>query len=135
MVEQQISSNALKLKKIRDKIPFLKQVPDDLYFKLDSRGLYLPGPAIKRVRERLEEKTGHFVMTYERAIFDLDLPIETHLCALLEGAALNSQQLDNLKDAESLTIPLGVSLVIYRNPLKIIDPHQSWLSNLYNQKR
>lgn len=133
MVEQNGKSNLSKLKLLRDRIPFLRSVPDNFYFQLDPSGFYLPEPAINRVRRRLEKQTGHFVMTYERGVFDLDKPIETHLCALLEGADLSPHQLDLLNKAEEITVPLGISLVVYRNPLSIINPQQSRLASLYEK--
>lgn len=123
-----------RLKHFRQKISFLRKVPDELYFKLDPTGFYLPGPAVDRLRKKLERQIEHHVMTYERSIFDITSPLETHLCAIIKGADLTRAQLNHLNEAEELVNILGVSLVVYQKPLTIIDPTSSWIASLYREK-
>lgn len=122
------------LKQYRKAIPFLREIPDSIYFAIDPIGYCLPKGQIKRAREELEEKLEHYVMSYDRSVFKLDIPIVSHLCALLRGAELTQTQSKILKTYEDDFKDLGVSFVVYQKPLVLLDPNESVLAEFYRQK-
>ena len=135
---QSFSVNIIKeLKKFRKVLPFLREIPNDVYFQLDPGSFYFPEGEIARMRVKLEEKIGHYVMTYNRDKFDLDSSLESHLCAHLDMPDLheNPSLLELLNNYESKVIPLSISFVIYRNPVTLIDPGKSWLAPIYRKRK
>lgn len=123
------------LQQFREAIPFLNQIPDNIYFNLDPYGFYFPRGQIAQAREDLEKRLNHYVMTYDRDVFNLKSPLEEHLCAVLAGAPLTDNQLQTLFAFEKKFRTQRVSFVAYQKPLEIIDPYQSWLYPIYLEKR
>lgn len=113
-----------KLQKLREKIAFLKQVPDSIYFNLDSGELFLPPKGIAKLRKGLEQKIGHYVMTYKRNIFKKDISPNKHLCAHLQGAKLNKKQKALLEEHEQKVRKYNVSFVVYQKPLLFTNPQR-----------
>lgn len=122
------------LNEYRKTIPFLRYIPDSLYFAIDPIGYVVPKGIVARARKELEEKLGHYVMSYDRSIFKLDIPLQAHLCALLKGAVLTENQKQILKTYEDDFRDLGVSFVVYQKPLMLLDPKQSILARLYKER-
>jgi hypothetical protein len=118
----------------KETIPFLRQIPDQLYYSLDFSEFHLPTGLIAVLRELLETELGQYVMTYNAYVFNRNVPIQRHLCANVKGAELTETQLARLTTAETLTIPNGVRLVIYQNPLTFIKPEESTIYE-YKMKR
>lgn len=116
---------------LREAIPFLKQIPDDIYFRLDASEFHLPVGQAACVRNELETRLGHYIMTYNAEVFNLEFPIKRHLCANVKGAKLTDEQLMMLCDYERKVRDKGVSLVAYQKPLKLISPEDSELAKLY----
>lgn len=119
------------LLELRRSISFLQDIPDKIYFQLDSSEFYLPAGEVAQSRKELEEKLGHFIMTYKRDVFKLTTPVERHLCANVRGANLSKQELALLLNFENRHVENNVSFVAYQNPLEIISPQQSDLSKLF----
>lgn len=122
------------LSELREAIPFLKQIPDEIYFRLDAGELRLPVGEIAQIRTELEKMLGHYVMTYNADVFNIDVPLERHLCANIKEAKLTEEQLVRLQDYEKKAKDKGVSLVAYQNPLEVISPQESKLFFLYKEK-
>lgn len=122
------------LTELREAIPFLKQIPNDIYFRLDISEFYLPVGKTARVRNELEERLGYYVMTYNADVFNLEVPVERHLCANVKGAKLTDKQFMTLCDYERKVRDRGVSLVAYQKPLELTPPEESELAKLYNEK-
>ena len=135
MVERgRFTENGFFLKQLRIAIPFLQQIPEQLYLKLDITEFHLPKGKVSAVRGRLEEKLGQHVMTYKRDVFNLTIPVDRHLCANLKGADLSQEQLDLLQSSEGELAEENVSLVVYQNPIELIDPADSAIAKLYKEK-
>ena len=122
------------LQRYRVAIPFLNQIPDSIYFNLDPYGFYFPQGEIAEAREDLERNLNHYVMTYDRGMFNLTSPLEEHLCAVLEGASLDETALQTLLSFEQRFKAQRVSFVAYKKPLETIDPYKSWLYPVYLKK-
>ena len=116
---------------LRNRIPFLSQIPDGIFFNLDTSEFYLPDDEISAARADLEQKLNHYVMTYKLGILNLDIPVERHLCANLRPAQLTEDQLMVLRDFEEKYGSRRVSFVVYQNPLVLIDPFESDMHKLY----
>lgn len=129
-----LEDESRELVTIREAIPFLQEIPDQIYYQLDPRGFMLPVNIVEQTRQELERVTNHYVMTYRRDHFSLDRPIDTHLCAVIAGAKLNREHLNYLIQSELITNKLNISLVVYKKPLELIDPSNSWLFEIYRQK-
>lgn len=124
----QCQENTALLKKLRKKIPFLKQIPDNIFYNLDTSEFCLPSRAINNIRQNLELLTGHYVMTYKADTFNRDTPTERHLCANVLGARLNQEQLQILENLEVRVRKQNVSFIVYQRPLVLIDPLSSPLA-------
>jgi len=122
------------LSELREAIPFLKQIPDEIYFRLDVGELHLPVGEIAQIRIKLEKILGYNIMTYDATIFNFDIPIEQQLCANVRGAKLTDEQLATLQDYEKKVKDKGVSFVAYQNPLELISPQESELFFQYYEK-
>jgi len=112
------------LDEFRHRIPFLKQIPDEIYYGLDTREFHLPSGKIARIREQLEQELGHYVMTYKSTTFFPNTDPNKHLCVNLKKAALDRKQTEILNKYEKITSQYGVSLAIYKNPIELIKPIQ-----------
>lgn len=119
---------------LRRSIPFLQQIPDKSYFNLDISEFRLLSDEITKAREELEEGLGCHVMVYNRDVFNLEIPVEKHLCANIAGAQLTKKQLQLLQYYEEQNAEEKVSFVAYRKPLELTDPYQSELSKYYKEK-
>lgn len=121
--------------RLRNIIPFLKQIPDNIFFNLDIAELFLPEKDITSAREELEEKLNHHVMTYNKNIFNLDIPAEKHLCAHLKPAKLTKNQLKILELFENRFISKNVNFIVYEKPLSLIPVSKSAIYKLQVSKR
>lgn len=119
------------LNQYRVVIPWLSGVPDEIYYQLDTTEFYMPEGQVIIARQELEDSLKHFVMTYNREVFNTDIPLAAHLCANLEGAQLDMIQLSLLQQYESRFKEQGVSFVAYKRPLTVIQPTQSWIYQVY----
>ncbi|MBI2578872.1 MAG: hypothetical protein HYW26_04120 [Candidatus Aenigmarchaeota archaeon] len=104
----------------RKRIPFLRLIPDKVYFDLNFDEFFLPDDEINELRKSLESMLNHYVMTYKTNGFDDKMPKEKHLCFNLEIAELNVRQMKILSDFESIAKRKGVSFCVYRKPLKLV---------------
>jgi hypothetical protein len=120
------------LTQLRAAISFLQQIPDQIYFHLDTSEFYLPENRIAEGRSSLEKELGQYIMTYRRSIFNLSIPVERHLCANIKGADLLPEQLGLLQEYEESFTESGVSFVAYQNPLELISPATSALQEFYD---
>jgi hypothetical protein len=123
------------LTELRVAIPFLQQIPDQIYFHLDTSEFYLPENGVAEGRNSLEEELGQYIMTYRRNIFNLSIPVERHLCANIKGAELSPEQLGLLQEYEESFTGSGVSFVAYHNPLELISPETSALQKFYEERQ
>lgn len=123
-----------RLLELREAIPFLKEIPDEVYFRLATSEFYLPTGETARVRSDLEQQLGHYIMTYNADVLDLSVPVERHLCANVKGAELTVDQLELLNEYESRVRSRGISLVVYQRPLELIQPEDSELAQLYRER-
>src|SRR3990172_3974439 len=122
------------LTQLRRVIPFLQEIPDPIYFRLDNSEFYLPDNGIAKERSMLEEQIGHHIMIYKRDVFNLAIPVDRHLCANIKGAELLPEQLELLQTFEIRNTEIGVSFVAYQNPLVLIDPQTSALQQFYRER-
>ena len=123
------------LEQFREAIPFLQEIPDIICFKLDTSEFFLPDQAISQARRELENLLTCHVMTYNKEVFNLKIPVCEHLCANLESANLSRSQLEILNAYEHRFRRLSqVSFVAYAKPLKIIDPKESLIYKLYSER-
>lgn len=118
----------------KDNITLFQDLPEDLYNQLDLSGFFLPKDDIAKLRTSLEDKLGHYVVTYYSHIFNLEVPPETHLCGLVKGALLDKKQLALLHQYEKMTKQYGVTLVVYQKPLALIPLQNSVLYQEYLRK-
>ncbi len=137
---QPISNRQLLLKKsniserLKQKIPLFTNIDRGLYSILDLSGFIIPEGIIELYRSELEAKLGHYVVSYDAEICNLEVPLEAHLCARVKDADLNPEQKKVLKSYENLSKPLGVTFVVYQNPIEYIDPYKSAIYSLYQEK-
>lgn len=122
------------LHELRRAISFLQDIPDQIYFQLDTSEFYLPVGEVAQSRKELEGQIGHFVMTYKRDVFNLTIPVERHLCANVKGASLTAKELALVLNFENRQLKNNVSFVAYQNPLEIISPQQSDLYKLFEER-
>lgn len=120
------------LEKLRKQLPWLKQVPDSIYWQLDEHAFVIPSEKIIQDAQHLERIFDHHVMTYDKKYFDISVPIETHLCAWIQKANLNEQQLKILDSFEKKNEKYGVNFVVYQKPLLFIQPSRSPIGRFYH---
>lgn len=118
----------------REAIPFLREIPDEMYFAIDPIGYCLPTGNVAKARGALEEQLGQYVMSYDKHVFKLDIPLQAHMCALLKGAVLNLEQQAILASYERRFSDQGITFVVYQKPLVLLDPQKSALAAWYKQK-
>lgn len=116
----------------RLKIPFLQQIPDDIYFNLCTEEWLFPINKIEEDRRKLEQEIGHYVMTYKAHVFRRDIPLHQHLCARLSGAELSEIEL-HILSSYGRGEKTGVNFVVYQKPLSYISPEQSPLAIAYKK--
>jgi len=120
-------TNQAMLIQARAAVPFLADIPDDIYFALDHRELFIPQGIVADARRQLEEALDEHVMTYQRGVFLKNVPIERHLCARLAGAQLDEDQQKVLADYEERFRDAGVSFVVYKKPVSVIPVEESYI--------
>lgn len=120
-----LNENSIKLKALREYIYFLNLLPDNIYFSLSSVEFCMPSYEIMQGRVELENNLSSYIMTYKRDTFKDSDPVESHLCANLEGALLTPDQTHLLNIYEYLFKDKNVSFVAYAKPLIIINPKKS----------
>ena len=128
-----VPEERLQMQALRSAIPFLKQIPDSVFFSLDPSEFYLPIGEVANSRAILEETLQHHIMTYRRDVFTLSIPVNRHLCANIKGAHLTEAQLLLLQQEEKRLKDNRVSFVAYQNPLELIDPYESDLALYYRE--
>lgn len=111
-----------KLIDLREVITFLKLIPDSVFFDLNSEEFVIPGKKINKLREGLERKLDHYVMTYNRRVFKKNIPAKQHLCFTLKGARLTGKQKQLLVKYEQKVKEDNVSFVVYQKPMEFIFP-------------
>lgn len=126
-----ILSEQQKLKNFRKVFPFLREIPDNIYFQLSTNELSVPSPELKVLISELEEKVGQYVMPYEANKFDHSIYPKRHLSGILKGALLSEQQQLWLKKYESKTKKYGVTLVIYQKPVELTKIKRSKIYTYY----
>ena len=125
-----VSKQENKLRALRKSIPFLRLIPDYIYFNLDSDEFYIPTGHVSNLRSELEEKLNHYVMAYKRDVFLKNVEGRRHLCANLMGARLSVGQRCLLEKYEEKVVNFGVSFVVYQKPLMFTNPETSSVSRL-----
>lgn len=120
-------TNQAMLIQARVAVPFLADIPDDIYFNLDHRELFIPEGIVAEARRQLEDALNEHVMTYQRGVFLKNIPIERHLCARLAGAELDDEQKRILNEYEDRFRERGVSFVVYKKPLMVIPMEESYI--------
>lgn len=86
-------------------------------------------------REELEKKMGiNNIMMYNKAVFNLQIPLQKHLCANLAPAELTDEQWAILQEYEKMFESKNISFVAYKKPLTIINPKESAIYSLYKSK-
>ncbi len=127
--------NRIVLERAREAIPFLREIPDEIYFALDHREFVVPDEITAIARRQLEESLNHHVMTYNRHVFLKDVPIRYHLCAHLEGAKLTAEQRQELDAYEERFKEKGVSFVVYQKPLTIMPIERSYIYKVLQEEK
>jgi hypothetical protein len=125
MRERELGDSHTMLTSLRSAIPFLNEIPDEIYFGLDTAEFHLPLGDVADARRDLEQQLDQHVMTYNRNVFNDRIPLRSHLCANIAGAELNGGQSALLNSYETRVIPKGVSFVVYKKPLQLITPEES----------
>lgn len=123
------------LTEARIRIPFLRDIPDQMYWRLDPRDWVLPDKSIDKLRLELEEITGQNVMTYTYESSHWNRSVSEHLCGIIAPAALSEYQTAELMRIEGLIVPRNVSLSVYKKPIEIILPEKSWLGQFFKDMR
>lgn len=124
------------LARMRIAIPFLRQIPDDIYFTLDTSEFFFPTLVVAKVRAELEEALHKNITTYKSDVFNLLVPVERHLCSNIKPARLTKEQFTFLYEKEQLLRELGinVSFSAYEQPIELIDPRSSTLNTYYKAR-
>jgi|SRR3989344_2364568 len=117
--------------KFKQLIPLFTDLGESIYQNLDLSGFFLPLDEVGKLRQELENRLGHYVVSYKSDIFNLKVKAEEHLCAIVKGAKLNTKQLEVLKKYESMAALLGVTFVVYQKPLKLREIKDSALYKEY----
>ncbi len=120
-------ANTAILIQARKAIPFLADIPDDVYLGLDPGEWHVPHGEVAEARVALEAALNEHVMTYRRGVFLKNVPLERHLCARLEGARLDAAKQALLDEYEDRFREAGVSFVVYKKPLTIIPVEDSYI--------
>ncbi len=106
----------------RVRLPLMAILPDWILKQLDTEELALPDVAVEEVRQELENRLRHYIMTYKRDVFKTELPPSAHLCNWIKGAELDDRQRGDLAEAEYKVSDQNVSFVAYQKPLEIVPP-------------
>ena len=120
--------------KLRKRISFLNEIPDRIYFQLDTSEFLIPKGKVAKIRLQLEKELGHFIMTYKRTVFTETVPLKSHLCANIQSASLTGEQEKILKSYEEMLSRYKVGFVAYKNPLELILLEESPLFDYYRVK-
>lgn len=115
------------------KIPLFSQMTGSLFLGLDLSGFFLTEGIIEECRVELEKQLNNYVVSYKKDIFNLDTPIDAHLCALVKGAHLTKIQLKLLNNYERFVKQQNVTFVVYQKPLELISPYESPIAHLYSK--
>lgn len=75
-------------------IPFLRLIPDSVYFTRIETEFVVPNAMIQIVRTTLEQALDSYVMTYSLNGFDEERQTKHHLCQLVKQAQLSLRQFD-----------------------------------------
>lgn len=116
-----------------DKIPLFSNLPLNILKILDFSGFKSPSQNIEILRQILEQKLNHFVVSYKADVCNLESPLESHLCALVKEANLNPNQLKLLNIYEAISKQQNVTFVVYQKPIEYINPYTSAICDLYRK--
>ncbi len=119
--------------KFRQVIPLFNDLPLDVYQTLDLSHFVLPNQDVEKLRSELENTLGSYVVPYHANVFRLDIPLETHLCALVKGARLIKTQLDALARYEKILTPQGITFVVFQKPFILMPVEQSAVYKKYKE--
>lgn len=119
--------------KFRREIPLFADLPEEVFNVLDLSHFRLPRGQIGIWRAELERDLGQYAVSYRSTVCNIDIPLETHLCALVKGAVLTDDQLVQLNNYEARSRRFGVTYVVYQRPIEYIDPYISAISDLYRK--
>lgn len=119
--------------KFRKEIPLFADMPENVFNVLDLSHFRLPRGQVGAWRSELERDLGHYLVSYRANVCNIEIPLETHLCALVKGADLIPSQVKQLNDYEARSKRFGVTYVVYQKPIEYIDPQTSAIAELYRQ--
>ncbi len=114
-------------------IPLFSDLPSKFLETLDFSGFNYPDQQIETLRNNLELKLNHYVVSYKADVCNLNTPLESHLCALIKGADLKSEELKLLNIYEAISKKSNVTFVIYQKPVQFINPYESAIAELYKK--
>ncbi|NTV23162.1 MAG: hypothetical protein HGA85_02170 [Nanoarchaeota archaeon] len=109
--------------KYREKILFLRLIPDEIYSGLDFSEFAIPDETVNRLRTELENTLNSYVMAY---IYDKTKPHQTtknQLCSIIRCAELSDREKDILQNLEKAAKQSGVSFAVYAKPLEFFNLH------------
>lgn len=115
------------------KISLFSNLPAKVLKTLDFSGFKFPDQRIELLRQNLEQKLHHYVVSYKADICNLATPLESHLCARVKGADLTPEELKLLNIYEAISKKQNVTFVVYQKPLEYINPYQSAIAELYRK--
>lgn len=101
------SPSCTELEEFRERISFLRSVPDRIFLRLDPGEFLLPDEDLSEARCALEAALDAHVMTYRRGVLMKDIPIDRHLCAHLALKRLTRGQKAVLRDTSCATPGTG----------------------------
>ncbi len=122
------------LQELRIRIPFLQDIPDAIYFGLDTTEFYFPDDEISIAREELEKILNANVMTYKRDIFCDDLPANKHLCAWCKTLTLTPSQQSLLQEYEDRYKDKNINFCIYKKPLLFLKKTDNPIYHFFQKK-
>lgn len=116
------------------KIRLFYDLPQKILEALDFSGFKYPDLNTNLLRQSLEQKLNHYVVSYKAGVCNLNTPLESHLCARVKGADLNTDQLKLLNIYEAISKKQNVTFVVYQKPIQYINPDKSAIADLYRKK-
>ena len=120
------------LLKLREIVPFLGEIPENIYSKLDTSEFIVPSRELTKIRKDLEKILNYFIMTYKVDVFTDKIPLQSHLCSTIKSANLTLKQKHIIRTYEKKFESFKVNFVAYQKPLIFISPKESPLFNYYN---
>jgi len=109
----------IDLKKLKTQIPFLKKIPNEIYYELNTDNFVIPNDFTKKLIRILEKKLNGYVMVYSFKK-DLKKDAKKELCEYYSQAKLGKKEIILLKTYEKILKKYDVSLCVYEKPLKLL---------------